>query len=161
MDKSVWVILPTRVSVSSPMSVMPSGSNIPTEHIRNGLVRILKLKLTPVPIYFRGNHLHMEFCSLLLFPQSVKKLRHLLFSLPLPQPSLCFSERTMTNVQWGICGEEGTQYNMRDHTGRHNERKNWMVKTRVSADEKRDFFWDEVGQEGVSGSYQKVQATEG
>ena len=73
MYKPVWVILPTRVSVSSLMSVIPSGSNIPIEHIRNGLVRILKL--TPVPIYFRGNHLHMEFCSLLLFPQSVKKIK--------------------------------------------------------------------------------------
>lgn len=123
MDKSVWVILPTRVSVSSPMSVMPSGSNIPTEHIRNGLVRILKLKLTPVPIYFRGNHLHMEFCSLLLFPQSVKKIKASIVQPPLPNLHSAFL-RTMTNVQWGICGEEGTQYNMRYHTGRHNERKN-------------------------------------
>ena len=73
MYKPVWVILPTRVSVSPLIPVIPSGSNIPIEHIRNGLVRILKL--TPVPIYFRSNHLHMEFCSLLLFPQSVKKIK--------------------------------------------------------------------------------------
>lgn len=102
------------------MSVTPSGSNIPIEHIRNGLVRILKL--TPAPIYFRGNHLHVEFCSLLPFPQSVKKIKA--FIVPPPRPNLhpAFL-RTVTNVQWGICGEEDTQYNMREHTGGYNERK--------------------------------------
>lgn len=103
MYKLVWVILPTRISVSSLMSVIPSGSNIPIEHIRNGLVRILKL--TPVPIYCRGNHLHVEFCSLLLFPQPVKKIKELI--VPPPRPSLHPTFLgTMTNVQWGICGEE-------------------------------------------------------
>lgn len=145
MDKSVWVILPTRVSVSSLMSVIPSGSNIPTEHIRNGLVRILKLKLTPVPIYFRGNHLHMEFCSLLLFPQSVKKIKASIVQPPLPNLHSAFL-RTMTNVQWGIRGEEGTQYEgsyrraqwKEELSGKDRSQRRW---------EKR-FFWDEAGQEG-------------
>lgn len=148
MYKPVWVILPTRISISSLVSVIPSGSNIPIEHISNGLVRILKL--TPVPIYFRGNHLHLEFCSLLLFPLSVKKIKAFIVQPPRPNLYPAFL-RIMTNVQWGICGEEGTQHNMRDHTGRHNERKNWMIKTRWEkrfSQMRKKIFLGWSGQEG-------------
>ena len=96
--------------------------------------------------------------------QSRTRLKRLSSSSSIVQPPLPNLHpaflRTMTNVQWGICGEEGTQYNMRDHTGRHNERKNWMIKTRVSTDEKRDFSGMKWDRREVR-SYQKVQATEG
>ena len=77
MYKPVWVILPMRVSVSPLMPVIPSGSNIPIEHIRNGLVGSPcsprdSQESSPTPQF---KSINSSALSLLLFPQSVKKIK--------------------------------------------------------------------------------------